>query len=84
LPDGWQGRAPYNVILLNGAVDRVPELMFRQLAPGGRLVAIVGRAPTTKAMRYLATGDGRASGVPLFDASATPLPGFAEPPMFVF
>jgi protein-L-isoaspartate(D-aspartate) O-methyltransferase len=84
LPDGWQARSPYNVILINGAVERVPDAMFRQLSPGGRLMAIVGRGPAPKAMRYLATGDGRASGVPLFDASAALLPGFAEPPVFVF
>jgi protein-L-isoaspartate(D-aspartate) O-methyltransferase len=84
LPDGWQARAPYNVILIDGAVERVPDAMFRQLSPGGRLMAIVGQGPAPKAMRYLATGNGRASGVPLFDASAALLPGFAEPPVFVF
>jgi len=84
LTDGWQGRAPYDVILINGAVETVPERLFRQLAAGGRLLAIVGRAPASKAVRYLAADDGRASAIPVFDAAASQLPGFAEPPGFVF
>lgn len=83
LPDGWQAGAPYDVILVNGAAEVAPERLLRQLKDGGRLVGIVGRAPGRKAVRYLATG-GQASAVPIFDAAAPPLPGFAEPPAFVF
>lgn len=84
LTDGWPARAPYDVILINGAVETVPERLFHQLAVGGRLVAVVGRAPASKAMRYLAAADGRASAIPIFDAAASQLPGFAEPQRFVF
>jgi protein-L-isoaspartate(D-aspartate) O-methyltransferase len=84
LADGWPGRAPYDVILINGAIEVVPERLLRQLAPGGRLVAVVGRAPTSRAVRYVAAGDGQASAVPVFDAAAPPLPGFARPQGFVF
>ena len=83
LPDGWQAGAPYGVILLNGAAERVPERLLRQLGEGGRLVGVVGRAPASRAVLYLSTG-GQASGMPVFDAAAPPLPGFAEPPAFVF
>ena len=83
LPDGWQAGAPYDVILINGAVEKAPERLLRQLAEGGRLVGIVGRPPASKAVRYLATA-GQASALPIFDAAAPPLPGFAEPPAFVF
>jgi protein-L-isoaspartate(D-aspartate) O-methyltransferase len=84
LPDGWPGRAPYDVILLGGAVEAVPQHLVRQLAAGGRLVAVVGQAPASKAIRYLAAGDGHASAIPIFDAAAAPLPGFAQPQGFVF
>jgi protein-L-isoaspartate(D-aspartate) O-methyltransferase len=83
LPDGWQAGAPYDVIFVNGAAEVVPERLLRQLAEGGRLVAVVGRAPASKAVLYLASG-GQASALPIFDAAAPPLPGFAEPPAFVF
>ena len=45
--------------------------------PAGRRAS--GRAPASKAMLYLA-GAGQASAVPIFDAAAPALPGFAEPP----
>lgn len=80
---GWPAAAPYDAILLNGAAEEVPPALVRQLGEGGRLVAVVGRAPASKAVRYLVTA-GRASALPLFDASAPPLPGFAAPAAFVF
>lgn len=83
LPDGWQAGAPYDVIFVNGAAEIVPDRLLRQLAEGGRLVGVVGRAPASKAVLYLASG-GQASALPIFDAAAPPLPGFAEPPAFVF
>jgi protein-L-isoaspartate(D-aspartate) O-methyltransferase len=83
LPDGWQAGAPYDVIFVNGAAEVVPDRLLRQLAEGGRLVGVVGRAPASKAVLYLASG-GQASALPVFDAAAPPLPGFAEPPAFVF
>jgi protein-L-isoaspartate(D-aspartate) O-methyltransferase len=83
LPAGWLAGAPYDAILLNGAAEIVPEGLLRQLRDGGRLVGVVGRPPASKAVRYLASG-GQASGLPIFDASAPPLPGFAVPPAFVF
>jgi len=83
LPGGWQAGAPYDVIFVNGAAEVVPDRLLRQLAEGGRLVGVVGRAPASKAVLYLASG-GQASALPIFDAAAPPLPGFAEPPAFVF
>ena len=44
--DGAQGHppgAPYDAIFLSAATPTVPEVLFEQLAPGGRLVAPVGR-----------------------------------------
>ena len=83
LPEGWPAGGPYDVILVNGAIDVVPELLLRQLAEGGRLVAVVGRAPASKAVLHLSVA-GQTSAVPIFDAAAPSLPGFAEPPAFVF
>ncbi|MFV2092831.1 MAG: protein-L-isoaspartate O-methyltransferase, partial [Hyphomicrobiales bacterium] len=39
---GYDAEAPYDVIFLNGSVECVPETLLAQLAPGGRLVAIIG------------------------------------------
>jgi protein-L-isoaspartate(D-aspartate) O-methyltransferase len=83
LTAGWPPQAPYDVIFVNGAVEIVPPALRRQLADGGRMVAVVGRAPTARAMLYRSVG-GDVSGWPAFDAAAPLLPGFAEPPAFVF
>ncbi len=83
LSAGWPAGAPYDVILLDGASEMVPKALFGQLKAAGRLAGVVGRAPTSKAMLYRSSG-GETSGRPVFDAAAPLLPGFAEPPAFVF
>jgi protein-L-isoaspartate(D-aspartate) O-methyltransferase len=83
LPQGWPQRAPYDVIFLNGASEIVPRTLFGQLRDQGRLVAVIGRAPATRAMLYRSTA-GNVSGWPVFDAAAHILPGFSAPVEFVF
>ena len=78
LTQGWAAAGPYDVIFLDGATEVVPQALFRQLKEGGRLVAVVGRAPPGQAMLYRAVG-GDVSGWPIFDAAAPLLPGFAAP-----
>ena len=83
LTQGWPAAAPYDVIFVNGATEIAPDALCRQLKDGGRLVAVVGRAPTGRAMVYRVVG-GDVSGWPVFDAGAPLLPGFAAPAAFVF
>jgi protein-L-isoaspartate(D-aspartate) O-methyltransferase len=80
---GWPAKAPYDVILINGAVETVPPELFRQLKDGGRLVAIVGTGPIRKGTVYRSVR-GDVSGFPVFDAAAPLLPSFSKPPEFVF
>ena len=83
LTEGWPAAAPYDVIFVNGATEIVPQELARQLKAGGRLVAVLGRAPASQAMLYRRVG-GDISGWPIFDAAAPVLPGFVAPPAFVF
>jgi protein-L-isoaspartate(D-aspartate) O-methyltransferase len=83
LVGGWPAAAPYEVILLDGAVEDVPQALLRQLKEGGRLLGVVGRPPLSKAMLFRSTGS-ESSSRPIFDATAPALPGFAKPPVFVF
>lgn len=83
LEAGYASEGPYDVILLDGSVEVVPEGLFAQLKEAGRLVAVIGRGRASPAMVFTKTSDdigGRA----VFDAFAPPLPGFAKPKVFVF
>ncbi|HKS62810.1 MAG TPA: protein-L-isoaspartate O-methyltransferase [Xanthobacteraceae bacterium] len=83
LSAGWAARAPYDVIVLEGAAEVVPDSLLSQLADGGRLVAVVGFGPMGKATLYRRSG-GHATAQPVFDAAAPALPGFIKPAAFVF
>jgi protein-L-isoaspartate(D-aspartate) O-methyltransferase len=83
LTAGWAAGGPYDVILLNGATEIVPEALAPQLKSDGRMVGVHGRAPAAKGTIYH-LAENRLVGRPIFDASARLLPGFAAPPTFVF
>lgn len=80
---GWDKAAPYDVIIIEGAVEVVPDALFGQLKDGGRLITVVGAGPMGKAMIYRNAG-GHVTAQLLFDAAAPLLPGFAKPLAFVF
>jgi protein-L-isoaspartate(D-aspartate) O-methyltransferase len=83
LIEGWPDGGPYDVILLNGMSEILPEALCRQLNEGGRLVGVFGEGSAPKAMVYLSER-GEVSGRSVFDAAAPLLPGFVKPPAFVF
>jgi protein-L-isoaspartate(D-aspartate) O-methyltransferase len=83
LINGWPAEAPYDVILLNGSTEVAPQALLDQLAGGGRLVAVVGRAPIGRGTVYRRSGS-HVSAHTEFDAVAPLLPGFSKPPAFVF
>ncbi|MCF8475739.1 MAG: protein-L-isoaspartate O-methyltransferase [Pseudolabrys sp.] len=83
LANGWASGAPYDVILIDGAVEQIPEAFRRQLKDGGRLVCVFGTSPGASAMLYRRSGD-EFAGRAIFDASAAPMPGFVRAPAFAF
>jgi protein-L-isoaspartate(D-aspartate) O-methyltransferase len=83
LGNGSPEDAPFDVIVLEGAVPEVPARLLDQLKDGGRLVAILsdGRWGRATVWRRIGTSyDAR----PVFDAGALPLPGFAREAQFQF
>ncbi|MHB1216795.1 MAG: protein-L-isoaspartate O-methyltransferase family protein [Alphaproteobacteria bacterium] len=80
---GYPRQAPYNVILLNGAVERIPQPLFDQLADGGRLVTVHMDGGVGRGTLYLKSA-GVISHRPIFDAATPVLPGFSAEPHFVF
>ena len=84
LKDGYARQAPYNVILLQGAVSEIPPTLKEQMADGGRLAGVVmDEAGIGRATLLQRTGD-IFSGRTLFDAATPLLPGFERTSGFVF
>jgi protein-L-isoaspartate(D-aspartate) O-methyltransferase len=83
LADGYPAEAPYDVIVVNGAVDAVPAAIAAQLGEGGRLVCVKGGGPVGRSMVY-SRDDGHLSGRAAFDAAAATLPGFGREVGFAF
>lgn len=81
--DGDSAIAPYDVIVLNGATEIVPEGLFRQLKQGGRLVGVFAatRPPRATIVTHSHDDFGHRA---LFDAAAPVLPGLERVPAFVF
>ncbi len=80
---GWRDGAPYDVIMLNGAAEIVPEAWFTQMAPGGRL-AVIERQGAAGAARIYTRGEDKAAYRSVFDASPPLAPGLERPPAFSF
>jgi protein-L-isoaspartate(D-aspartate) O-methyltransferase len=83
LTAGHAAGAPYDVILIEGAVEDVPEALIGQLGQGGRLVAIEQGQGMGRAI-VLTKSAGAVSKRVAFDAAAALLPGFVRPKGFVF
>jgi len=81
---GWPGRAPYDVIVLTGSTPRLPQSLVEQLAPGGRLFAVVGEAPAMTARLVVATAPGAARSADLFETVIAPLANAEHAPRFRF
>ena len=83
LAAGWPQGAPYSLIYIDGAVERIPDTLVDQLAEGGRLVgAIVERGVSRLVIgRRAANGFGITA---FADVETATLPGFAPAPAFTF
>lgn len=81
-PDG----APFDLIIVNGAVSEIPQILVDQLSDTGRLMTVLklsGRV-MGQAVMVRKNSDGAPSVVPLFDASASYLPEFMPSVTFRF
>jgi protein-L-isoaspartate(D-aspartate) O-methyltransferase len=80
---GDPAHAPYDVIVLEGATQVVPEQLYGQLKEGGRLVGVFATGDVQRAMLVMHSQNDFGSRI-LFDASARLLPGMQRTPEFVF
>ncbi len=84
LAEGWAARAPYDLVVIEGAVRAIPERLARQVAATGRLVTVIAPAAGGS---YAAIAEPSAGGLavrPAFDATAPLLPALRPAPAFAF
>lgn len=81
---GHPAQAPYDVIVVNGAVAEVPSALGEQLADGGRMVVTVVRPHAAGEVRMFQRVGGVLSSRVLFEARPPLLPGFEPVPAFEF
>jgi protein-L-isoaspartate(D-aspartate) O-methyltransferase len=81
--DGAPSDGPYDVIVINGATEIVPERLYQQLKMGGRLVGVFAMTRPQRAT-IVTRSAGDFGSRPLFDASVPVLPGLERTPAFVF
>jgi len=80
---GYPAAAPYDIILIDGAVEHIPEAITAQLVEGGRIAAALDDRGVTR----LAVGrnaGGRVGLRTIADAEVGRLPGFKRPTAFTF
>lgn len=83
LEAGHKPGAPYDLIIIDGAVEYIPEPIIRQLADGGRL----GTALIERGITRLIVGQkvaGAFGQLSIGDSGVAPLPGFTKPRGFRF
>jgi protein-L-isoaspartate(D-aspartate) O-methyltransferase len=83
LAAGYDNEGPYDVIIIEGAVEKLPVALFDQLKEDGRLVVVEGLGNAAVVRLYIKQ-DGITRSRRAFNASVKPLPGFNTEPSFVF
>jgi len=81
---GWDKGAPYDAIVISGALEVLPEAILQQVKVGGRIAAIVGQAPAMEASIITRTGENAYSKVNLFETNVRYLTGAPVPSHFQF
>ena len=93
LATGWPADAPYDVILIDGAVSAIPPLLASQLTPGtGRLATIVAHPdgalpPGLPVVGSAVLAEATQAGLrpqPVFDCTASLIPALLPAPAFSF
>jgi len=80
---GWEAGAPYDLILIDGAIEYVPDVIAAQLSDGGSIAT----ALLDRGVARLVTGRKAVGAIgyhSLADAGVAALPGFSRPEPFTF
>ncbi|MCS0583212.1 protein-L-isoaspartate O-methyltransferase [Massilia pinisoli] len=82
--EGWAKGAPYDVIVISGALEVLPEAFLKQVKVGGRIAAIIGQAPVMEASIITRTGENTYGTIKVFETNVRYLTGAPVPSHFQF
>lgn len=82
--NGWFEQAPYDTIILTGAIDALTDTHRLQVLPGGQLFAIVGQAPVMQGQLHRLNHAQEWSVEIIFETCLPSLINPAKPNQFVF
>ncbi|SEH16789.1 protein-L-isoaspartate(D-aspartate) O-methyltransferase [Sphingopyxis sp. YR583] len=83
LAAGAPDAAPFDRIIVEGAIETLPDALVAQLADGGRLIAARREGAVTRLVEGVKAG-GTVALRSFADMDVAPLPGFAAPAGFQF
>jgi protein-L-isoaspartate(D-aspartate) O-methyltransferase len=82
--EGWAKGAPYDAIVISGALEVLPEAFLKQVKVGGRIAAVIGQAPVMEASIITRTGEDTYGTIKVFETNVRYLTGAPVPSHFQF
>lgn len=81
---GWAQGAPWDVIVISGALEVLPEAFLKQVKVGGRILAIVGQAPVMSVEIVTRVNETAYDTVKVFETNVAYLQAAVKPSHFSF
>jgi len=81
---GWDARAPYDAIIVGGALPAIPQSLIAQLRIVGRMAVIVGEAPAMSAQIVTRVSETATDTLRIFETTIKPLRNAWRPSTFRF
>ncbi|MFL6656902.1 MAG: protein-L-isoaspartate O-methyltransferase family protein [Massilia sp.] len=81
---GWPSGAPYDVIVVSGALEEVPDALLKQIKVGGRIAAIIGQAPVMSSVIVTRVSETAYDTVKVFETNVKPLSQAVTASRFTF
>ncbi|MDQ9170112.1 protein-L-isoaspartate O-methyltransferase [Oxalobacteraceae bacterium R-40] len=84
--NGWAGSgsnaAPYDVIVISGSLPVLPDAFLKQIKVGGRILAIIGKAPIMSVVKVTRNSETDFKTAKLWETNIKPLRAFEAPKRF--
>lgn len=81
---GWSTGAPFDVIVISGALEQLPESLLKQVKVGGRIAAIIGEAPVMTAQIITRVSETAYDTVKVFETNVKQLSATVKHSRFTF